>query len=212
MNEAKDEYFEGDVVAAYPLALLESVRAHDHPGEVLEEEDLTVSLPRRLGLSGVVETQIMRYESAQRAGRTVSLNEVIGLLRLVLRRPDAELIVRETGVRIADARYARVSTMMKKLYRTLPLRAGMIPIARAADRLFRDLGAGSEITVHRSPFYVRVKGSNTAKLDDTSVGCGLFTAALEQHLAACTGRFWTVDHAQCERTGEACEWRAEQRS
>lgn len=212
MNEAKDEYFEGDVVAAYPLALLESVRAHEHPGEVLEEEDLTVSLPRRLGLSGVVETQIMRYESAQRAGRTVSLNEVIGLLRLVLRRPDAELIVRETGVRIADARYARLSGMLKKLYRALPLRAALIPVTRAAARLFRDLGAGSEVTVHRNPVWVRVKGSNTASLDDASVACGLFTAALEQHLAACTGRFWTVDHVQCERTGEVCEWRAEQRA
>ena len=54
--------------ADLPLAILESVRTHDRPAEVLEDEDLTISLPRRLGLTGVIETQIYRYQAAQKAG------------------------------------------------------------------------------------------------------------------------------------------------
>ncbi|MGH7447075.1 MAG: hypothetical protein ACRELT_05925, partial [Longimicrobiales bacterium] len=92
---------DGSVSAAFPLALLESVRSHDRPGEVLEDEDLTISLPRRLGLTGVIETQIFRYEAAQKAGRDVPLHEVMSLIRLVMRRPDSEPILRETGQRMA---------------------------------------------------------------------------------------------------------------
>ncbi|MEX0907356.1 MAG: hypothetical protein WD054_03415, partial [Gemmatimonadota bacterium] len=93
--------FEGEVAAAYPIALLESVRSHDRPGEVLEDEQFAESLPRRLGLTGIVETQIRRYEDARRAGRQVQLDEVAGLIRLVLRRPDADAILREAGQRAA---------------------------------------------------------------------------------------------------------------
>src|SRR5690606_9092655 len=49
-----------------PLALLEAVRTRDKPREVLEDEDLAASLPRRLGLTSVVESQIRRYEEAVR--------------------------------------------------------------------------------------------------------------------------------------------------
>lgn len=209
-SEAPERYFEGDVPAAVPLALLESVRAHDHPGEVLEEEDLTLSLPRRLGLSGVVETQIMRYESARRAGKAVSLNEVLGLVRLVLRRPDAELVLRGAGQRLADWRYQRVPKLLARMYRTLPQRMVLVPVARAAVRLFSDLGVGGEIEVHRHPFYIRVQGSNTAALDSTGTACALFTAALEQHLRLFTGREWHAHQPQCESFGgSACEWRAD---
>src|SRR5688500_18887567 len=92
--------FEGSVAPAFPLALLESVRSHDRPEEVLEEEDLTVSMSRRLGMTGIIGTQIHRYTEAQRAGRSVQLNAVMGLIRLVLRRSDAEPILHDTGQRL----------------------------------------------------------------------------------------------------------------
>ena len=209
-SEAQEQYFEGDVSAAVPLALLESVRSHDHPGEVLEDEDLTVSLPRRFGLSGVVENQIMRYESARRASKSVSLNEVLGLVRLVLRRPDAELILRETGVRLAEWRYGKVPKAVAKAYRMLPQRMTLVPATRAAGRLFRELGVGGELKAQRSPVSVRVQGSNSARLDGAGVACALYTAALERHLALYTGREWNVHQPQCEAYGgSACEWRAD---
>lgn len=88
---------QGAVHAALPLALMESVRTHDRPVEVLEDEDLTSSLPRRFGLSTVMLKQIQLYESASRAGKTVPLEEFLGLIRLVLKRPDSVPILREAA-------------------------------------------------------------------------------------------------------------------
>src|SRR5437773_6434490 len=93
------------VIAALPVALLEATRSHDRPTEVLEDENVTLSLPRRLGLSNVVDTQIRRYEDAVRSGRRIPLDEFTSLLKLVLRRPDAEPILREAGARVAVQRF-----------------------------------------------------------------------------------------------------------
>jgi hypothetical protein len=107
-ESVEDVRVEGNVAPAFPLALLESVRSHDRPDEVLEAEDLTVSMSRRLGMTGIIGTQIHRYTEAQRAGRSVRVDEVMGLIRLVLRRPDAAPILHETGQRVA--RFADAST------------------------------------------------------------------------------------------------------
>lgn len=212
-NQTQEVYFEGGVPAEFPLALLQSVRAHDHPGELLEEEDVTISLPRRLGLSGVVETQIQRYESTQRAGRKVALNEVFALIRLVLRRPDAELILRETGQRIAEQRYHKVSRTAARLYRVLPRSLTLLGTFRGLRRIFRDLHAGDEVTIQRQPLAVCVRGSGTARLDPTGSACTLYSAMLEEYVRLTTGSRWNVIHAQCETLGASqCEWRAEELS
>ena len=49
------------VQAIVALRLLEVMRDQDLPVEVLEEEDPAVTMPRRLGLSEVVERQIRSY-------------------------------------------------------------------------------------------------------------------------------------------------------
>ena len=208
-KEIEAAEFEGDVVAALPLALLESVRAHDRPGEVLEDEDLVLSLPRRFGLSDVIRGQIMRYETAERTGKSVRLNEVLQLVRLVLRRPDAEMILRETGGRIAEWRYARVSKTLARLYRMLPVRAAMLPVARAARRLFIEFRAGRDVTAHRHPFSVRVTDPIAPRLDASGITCALYTAALEKHAQLYTNRSWYVVHTHCRaQGGEYCEWQA----
>src|SRR5687767_11108495 len=110
----------GTVYPILPLSLLEAVRAHDRPAEILEDEDLTVSLPRRLGLTGVVDTQIRQFEQAERSGRSVHLGEVQNLIRLVLKRPDAEAILRDTGHRVALHHFRRVPDGYVKVLRKLP--------------------------------------------------------------------------------------------
>ena len=62
---------DGTVAARLPLALLETVRAIDLPEEILENEDLPASLPRRFGLSDVVARRITAYEAAEKEGRRV---------------------------------------------------------------------------------------------------------------------------------------------
>jgi hypothetical protein len=72
------------------LRLLEVMRGLDLPTEVLEDEDPTRTMPRRLGLSDVVDRQIRTLREDVRKGVRVSDEEVQGLIRLVVRRPDAE--------------------------------------------------------------------------------------------------------------------------
>ena len=50
------------ITPLFPLILLETLRDRDRPEEVLEDEDVSVSLPRRLGLSDVVMVQIRRFQ------------------------------------------------------------------------------------------------------------------------------------------------------
>lgn len=198
--------FDGSVAAAFPLALLESVRAHDRPGEILEDEDLTVSLPRRLGLTGVVETQILRYEADQRAGRTVSLNEAMSLFKLVMRRPDAEPILRETGQRVARWSVRSTPAVWLSALRRGPARLALRSARRAAVRTLRRLKAGSRVDAAK-PFTVSVADCITARIEDSASGCTLFTGMMEEQLLVHTGRTTRVVHSRCIRAGAAaCEW------
>lgn len=198
--------FEGSVAAAFPLALLEAVRAHDRPGEFLEDEDLTISLPRRFGLTGVVGTQIQRYEAAQRAGRAVSLNEVMGLIRLVLRRPDAEAILTDTGRRVARWHFRRTPHMWITALHRAPNVFGMRSARRNTARALRALHAGSTIEVLK-PYTVRLRDCKTARLPESPIACALFTGLLEEIVLLYTGRARRVTHTRCiAKGGETCVW------
>ena len=198
--------FEGTLAPAVPLALLEAVRAHDRPGEYLEDEDLTVSLPRRFGLTGVVGTQIQRYEAAQKAGRAVSLNEVMGLIRLVLRRPDAEAILTDTGRRIARWHFRRRPGAWVALLHRAPNVFGMRSARRNADRALRAIHAGSTVEVLK-PFTIRVRECAIARLPESPSGCALHTGLLEEIVLLCTGKARRVTHTRCiARGGETCVW------
>lgn len=205
-EESAEPRFEGSVPAAFPLALLQSVRSHDHPGEVLEDEDLSVSLPRRFGLTGVVDAQIRRYESDNRGGRNVGLNEVASLIRLVLRRPDAEAILRETGQRYARWRFERRPKPFVPLLRRGPAALALRSARRAGVRALRSLNAGSDITAVK-PFTLCIADCITPRVDPTSTGCILFTSLMEEQLLLYTGTNRTVDHTRCAASGaENCEW------
>ena len=198
--------FDGTVAAAFPLALLESVRSHDRPGEVLEDEDLTISLPRRLGLTGVIETQIFRYEAAQKAGRAVPLDEVMSLIRLVMRRPDSEPILRETGQRMARWHFRRAPELWTRVLHRAPARFGLRSARRAATRALRALQIGSSIDAAKL-FSIRIADCATARLEDTGIGCTLVTGLLEEQLLLSTGKPRRVRHTCCLARGDsACEW------
>ena len=74
------------------LALLEALRDADVPTEHLKHEDVQQSLPRRLGLSPVVEANIRRYAALSRDGGSIRAQEVGELFQLVSRRPDARSV------------------------------------------------------------------------------------------------------------------------
>lgn len=198
------------VLAALPLALLQSTRAHDRPGEVLEDEDLSVSLPRRLGLSGVIETQIQRYETAARSGKRVTSDEFNNLLKLVLRRPDAETILRQTGARMAQRQFETASPTWLKLLRVLPRAATISAIRRATKKLLRDISGAAEITVTGNPVHARIRKPEIAFLDPPGVGCTLYAAGFEEMASLYLGKKAHVAHARCATNdGDYCEWRLE---
>jgi predicted hydrocarbon binding protein len=198
--------FDGHVTAAFPLALLESVRSHDRPGEVLEDEDLTISLPRRLGLTGVIETQIFRYQAAQKEGRSVRLDEVMGLIRLVMRRPDSEPILRETGQRMARWYFRSAPAAWVKLLHRAPNRLGMGAARRRVINALRQLRAGDRVDADK-PFAIRVEQSTTSRLEENGTACIMLTGLIEEQLLLATGKPRRVRHSNCRARGAAhCDW------
>jgi len=196
----------GHVLPAFPLVLLERVRAHDRPDEVLEDEDLMQSMPRRLGLTGVVFTQIRRYEEAERAGKPVPYADVVNLIQLVLRRPDAGVILWETGQEMARRRLERVPRAIVGLTRLLPGH-GFPSAARVGRRLLRALSGGGAIEAQPRPFRVVFSDCPLATLDALGTGCSLYTGALETLVRGYSGREMKIVHEDCRaRGGAACVW------
>ena len=196
------------VLAALPLALLQSTRSHDRPGEVLEDEDLSLSLPRRLGLSTVIERQILHYETAAKAGKRVPSEEFNNLLKLVLRRPDAETILRETGARVAQRQFEGVSGVWLKTLRVMPRRVMLRGIRSATRRLLRNMSGAEEITVQGNPIRARITKPEVALLEPEGLGCTLYAAAFEELASLYLGRKTTVAHERCAAQVEGyCEWR-----
>jgi hypothetical protein len=198
----------GTVPAALPLTLLEAVRSHDRPEEVLEDENLTASLPRRFGLTDVVDTQIRQFEAAQRAGRNVRLDDVANLMRLVLRRPDAAAIMRDTGRRFAEWDFDRRNGLLRALTPKLPQRLAHVAAARAIRRTLKLLNAGAAIEVTRQPFHVRVHGCTFARIDAEGGACALLTGLLQEHIRRYLHTDAPVVHGVCAAKGAAadCEW------
>lgn len=206
-TESEPPVRSGDVAALLPLSLLESLRTHDRPEEVLEDENLTASLPRRLGLSDVIHTQIRRYEEARRKGRPVPARELVDLLRLVIRRPDAEEILDEAGRDMAGRYMSGANGRGARVARVMPRPLARRALARRMRLLARRIAAGAAPEVVPGPVRIRLDGSITAEVDPGAVACNLYTAAF----GAVADRFMragaTVSHSRCEARGdEVCEW------
>lgn len=192
---------DGTVAARLPLVLLETVRAIDLPEEILEGEDLPASLPRRFGLSDVVARRITAYEAADREGKRVPAEEVLDLLKLVIRRPDARAVLRESGVEFARRWLGRRPRW--------PLPAFLRPFAgrRAARSLLNAMTAGAGRFAVERPFRVESAASLTAAADEAGAGCALVTGALAELGERYLGSGATATHERCVRRGDgACEW------
>jgi hypothetical protein len=193
--------------ADLPLAILESVRQHDRPAEVLEDEDLAASLPRRLGLTGVVDSQIHRYRIARKRRERISADQVADLLRLVLRRPDSEAILREAGYELAHRHVAKPLYRLAAIGRYLPRAIAARLSQRSVQYLLRRIGGGAPCRVTRNPFLVEIDRPVTARVDRWAVACVLYGAAVERAVEHATGVAPHVDHVECEARGDAiCRW------
>jgi hypothetical protein len=196
------------VVPALPLALLEAIRSHDRPGEFLEDEDLTRSMPRRLGLTGVILRQIRMYETAHAANRRVPLAEAVDLLRLVLRRPDAATILDETGRRVTRLQLEKRFSPIRSMHGALPRGVVFAGARRAARRLLDTITGDATVHVTGKPLSIRIEDALTGRMDSSA--CQLYTGVLEELVILYLGSAHAVAHVRCSARGdETCEWATE---
>ncbi len=176
--------------------------------EVLEEEDLTASLPRRLGLTGVVETQIQRYQDAVRHRRPVRADDITHLLRLVLRRPDAAAILKEAGLDVAQRLTRRLpGRLLGRL--PLPRRARMAAARRATQRVLRQLAGPATLKVSGG-LSVEMRDSLGTLRGEAGTACVLYSAVIEETVFRVTGHRPEVRETRCATRGAvSCVWTIE---
>jgi predicted hydrocarbon binding protein len=198
------------ITPVFPLLLLETMRDRDRPGEVLEDEDISVSMPRRLGLSEVVRRQIQHFQGEVRQRRPQRAAQVEDLIRLVVRRPDAEEIFAEAGQRVAQHAWSQRSAGFRRSVRFMPGPIARIVAQRAARRLFKQLTGGSRLVVNRWPAELRIRESLTARADPVGGACAFYGGAYAEVLREYTSREYRILHPECEaRGGSFCGWSVE---
>ncbi len=193
------------------LVLLESMRDLDTPGEVLEDEAFSISLPRRLGLSDVIDGQMRRYVDMRKRRRQLEATEFADLLRLIARRPDAAAVFEAAGQRLGSeyvARAPRTAGIARRLAPSALRRRSML---RHLRRVAAAFSPGSAIRTAREEPTVSVDHCLPAAADDSGSACAMITAAF----AACLeglGEVGPVVHPTCESRGDVtCTWQMPQR-
>lgn len=192
------------VQALVALRLLEVIRDRDHPRELLEDEDPSRTMPRRFGLSDVVERQIRTYkEDARKRGRLTD-EEVRGLFRFVIRRPDGEEIFHQVGRLLATGERAR------RWGRMLPRRLGFaLARARTRRRLSRVFGRAIG-GFGRGPFVIEGRSLFFIESDPGGDACHLLSGFGQEIVEQTLGAAARVTHTHCQARGDAlCRWEAE---
>ena len=200
------------VTPLFPLLLLETLRDMDRPEEVLEGEDLTASMPRRLGLSDVIYTQIHRFREEVRRKRLQTAATVEDLIRLVIKRHDADEIFQEAGRRVARRFWEERSGTARRLVRLLPPALALRSARKATRRLFGQMQGTAWLEVRGKPPTVRMVSPMTYRADPGGAACAFYAGALAELLREYTGKEHDVAHVHCQaRGGDACEWGGEVR-
>lgn len=188
------------VAADVALALLEVIQQQDHPTEVFEDEDVSRTMPRRLGLSEVIDRQVRIHRENARRGRRVRDAELGELMRLVMRRPDSPEVFFEVGSRLAG-------DLTGPVVRVLPARLAILllkgRIGKRLRRLFgRRIGAFAA-----GPFMLEASASPFVQADPGGDACQLVTGFCQRALRDALGRDVLVVEQACQARGDvSCRW------
>lgn len=200
------------VDALLPLSLLEAVRSIDTPQDQSDAEYVDELRNKRLGLSDTIYLQIKRHSEAARKGQRAGQDEVMGLAKLIGRRPDAEAVFRSAGRYMARQSYHTISPVTRKMMRLLPAAAAR-PIAFRHVRKIAARYLSGNMRRVGSFLLMEVPRSITLDSAPGSVGCTYYEATLRELLALLIGSIGAVEHVRCTRRGEgSCEWRADWRA
>jgi len=178
------------------------IRTLDLPSEVLASEDPTQTMPRRLGLSEVVDQQIRIFREQVRKRERITDKQAQDLFHLVLRRPDSDTAFMKAGQLLVEN--AKLLKGFQKLY---PERA-LYSLARRRTRkriqsLFgRPIGGFSH-----GPFTLEARGHFLLEMDPGGDACALVTGLAQSILGGCLRRPIEVLHTACEaRKQDLCRW------
>jgi hypothetical protein len=186
------------------LRLLEVIRDRDLPGEILEDEDPSRTMPRRFGLSDVVERQIRTYKADARKRVRLTDAEVGDLFRLVIRRPDGDEVFEQVGRLLAAADRPR------RLGRMLPKKAQFALARSAAKRRLKRLFGRTVGGFGRGPFAIEGRSLFFIRHDPGGDACHLLSGFCREVIEQTLGGTVRVDHTQCQSRGdELCRWQAE---
>lgn len=199
------------VDALLPLSFLEAVRAADRPVADPETEFVDELRNKRLGLSETVNAQIRRYADAVRRHHRLPDDEVVGIARLIGRRPDAEAVFRAAGQYVAQAAYTTLGATTRRVVRVLP---GLVarPLAlrqlgRIAERYF-----GGTVRRAGASVLLDVPASLTAAAAPGNTGCTYYEASFAELLRLLVDHGGVVEHVRCTTRQEGrCEWRTDWR-
>ena len=198
--------FDGWLSPGVALVLLESLRDVDTPAEVLEDEAFRISLPRRLGLSDVIDGQMRRYADMRKRRRQLEASEFLDLLRLIARRPDARMVFEAAGDRLGTEYVSRTPRAAGLARRLAPAGFRRRSLLRHLRRVAESLSPGSAIQAGRTDPSISVAHCLPAVADESGSACGMITAAFTA-CATGLGETSPVRHPSCESRGDsACLW------
>ncbi|TVP45472.1 MAG: hypothetical protein EA350_09085 [Gemmatimonadales bacterium] len=190
--------------ARVALALLETLQREDLPEEVLVDENLSITLPRRLGLSHVIHSQVRRYREEVRHNRRVPEAEVVDLIRLVARRPDAARVFREVGRALG-------SDIRPGWRRVLPRRLALGSSRRRAGKLLRSLFGRGVVRLPRGEPRIVAGSDLLHSADPSGSACVMVTGIVEGVVGASTRIPLRVRQVGCSGKGDpACAWEIEE--
>jgi hypothetical protein len=189
------------ISAVVALTLLEVIRQQDLPTEVLESEDTSHTMPRRLGLSDVIDRQIRRYREEVRKRGRITDDEFRDLVRLVIRRHDSEEVFFHAGSFLAgdDTPSAWRNTLPRSFGFGLARRRVRRQLVKLFGRRVGGFAAG--------PFTLEARTHLLIEGDPGGDACQFLTGFSQTVLQRYCGRRVKVVHSLCEaRKDPLCRW------
>ena len=185
------------------LVLLEVIKSQDSPIEILEDENVSETMPRRLGLSDVVERQIAFYRGEVRRRGRMTDEQVRDLIRLVIRRPDAEQVFWHAGRQMSGEEQDSPSALQRFMPRPLAQAIARRQVRRGLQSIFgRRIGGFAP-----GPFALEGRSLPFIQADPGGEACHFVTGFCQTIIDRTLGPEFQVVHSQCEGRKDAlCRW------
>jgi len=187
--------------ARLALTILEVLQAQDAPREVLEDENVAQTMPRRLGLSDVVDRQVQHYRAEAKRGARITDGQFHDLVQLVVRRPDAAEIFWRVGRRAAGA---GPRTFVS---RALPDSLKHARLRRRVQRRLKGVFGRSVGEFTEGPFTLEGRALLFVKHTPKGEACYLVSGFCQAIVEEVLGEDYHVVHDRCEGRGDGgCRW------